>query len=112
MFSYIFQVAKRAATDDSESSVATLRELNQTHDIDMTTYAEYWKQQGRLEGEARGEARGEKLGRAHVLQTVLAARFGPLDPDLIARLESASAADSVRWALRATSANSLDDVFA
>jgi hypothetical protein len=66
---------------------------------------------GRVEGEARGEARGEVKGRAEMLLRLLRRRFGPLSPEVEARVRSADPDRLDRWSDSVLDARTLSDVF-
>jgi len=63
-------------------------------------------------GEARGEARGEVRGSARLLRGLLQQRFGPLSPEVSARLEAADVERLIAWGERVLDARTLADVFA
>jgi hypothetical protein len=66
----------------------------------------------RAEGRAQGKVEGKAEGRAEVVLRLLTARFGPLPPDMAARVRSASSDALDHWALRILDARSLAEVFA
>jgi hypothetical protein len=66
----------------------------------MVTTAEKLIAQGRAEGEREGRARGEAEGRAATLLTLLAVRFGVLEPEHRQRIRSAPSEQLARWTER------------
>ncbi|MEB3228548.1 MAG: DUF4351 domain-containing protein [Synechocystis sp.] len=64
-------------------------------------------QQGRQEGLQEGRQEGELL----FLKRLLIQKFGPLTPDVDARLTAASIAELEAWGDRLLGADSLEDVF-
>ena len=126
LFSYVFAVAKRlAGPTDPPSLIRVLRDIaSPNQDLDMTTYADFWRQEGEAIGEARGEARGKAIGEAQgeargeakgrisVLRRLLELRFGPLPEDASQRLDTAPIDDLDAWTERTLTAPSLADVFA
>lgn len=55
------------------------------------------RQEGRQEGIVEGERRGEIVGQRRLLQRLLERRFGPLEPELAARIEAADLDQIARW---------------
>ncbi|MFT4102577.1 MAG: DUF4351 domain-containing protein, partial [Burkholderiaceae bacterium] len=78
--------------------------------------AEIFREEGRKEGREEGLEKGRKEGREEARRQLLLSqlhhRFGDLPETVIARVESGSAADVERWALRVLDASTLDAVFA
>ena len=66
-------------------------------------WAKEYKQEGRKEGKKEGEAL--------VLQRLLSRRFGPLPPEVLARIASASEEDINQWVDRILDAGCLEEVF-
>ena len=64
------------------------------------------------EAEAVGESRGETVGMARILTMLLEHRFGPLPEPVRQVIANASKSQLERWAIRATDAHSVEDVFA
>lgn len=95
--------------------VRDLEELEMSLAQRMDEWAARHEEKGEKRGEKRGEKKGITKGRregaARVLQQLLARRFGPLPPDIVARLNAAQAADIRRWSGRLLAAESLDAVF-
>ena len=73
------------------------------------------RQEGILLGTERGieigEARGLLTGQRQTVARQLARRFGPLNPDVEARLASATKDELDYWADALLTARSLDEVF-
>ncbi len=69
------------------------------------------KAEGKAEGEARGKAKGEAKGLARSLVRLLEHRFGPLSPDIAARIAGAELETLERWFDAAIDAAALADVF-
>ena len=67
--------------------------------------------QGMAEGMAKGVAKGVAQGERAVLERLIHRRFGPLDAQTLARLESANQPQLELWADRLLDAGSLADVF-
>ena len=68
-------------------------------------------QVGRAEGEAKGKAEGKAEGEARSLVRLLERRFGPLSPDITARIAGAELETIERWFDAAIDAVVLADVF-
>ena len=64
-------------------------------------------QQGMQQGMRQGRVEGERA----VLERQLRRRFGFLSPEVVERLDQASAADLETWAENVLDAQTLDDVF-
>jgi hypothetical protein len=81
----------------------------------LATRMEEWKQQWRREGEAagriEGEAKGLAKGEGTLLLRLLERRFGPLTPELRARIAAAEPPALEEWGLRILDAVTIDDVF-
>ena len=67
--------------------------------------------QGVQAGRQEGRKEGKKEGEALVLQRLLSRRFGPLPPEVLARIASASEEDINQWVDRILDAACLEDVF-
>ncbi|QVL46972.1 MAG: DUF4351 domain-containing protein [Thiocapsa sp.] len=68
-------------------------------------------QEGEAKGRVEGEARGEVKGRVELLARLLTKRFGPLSPEIQARLTQATSDQLERWGERLLDADSLEGVF-
>jgi hypothetical protein len=66
---------------------------------------------GRQEGLLEGRQEGRQEGRSTLLASMLAKRFGALDPGTLARLATADAERLSDWGLRLLDARTLDEVF-
>lgn len=66
---------------------------------------------GRSEGRVEGRVEGWRQGQVMVLRRQLERRFGGLPPEVLTRLEAASAADLERWIDQVLDATSLADLF-
>ncbi len=86
----------------------------------MTTLAERLRQEGWKQGRQEGREEGRKAGRQegrdttarNVLLRHLALRFGPVDDDARARVETARYEELTVWSDRVITADSLAEVFA
>ena len=95
----------------------------ETKDAVMTTLAEHWKSEGRLEGEARGRLEGEARGRLEgeargrlegarlVLIAQLELKFGSLSASDHDQVTCATDDDISHWATRILTATSIREVF-
>ena len=79
---------------------------------DQVSWSEWALRTGREEGREEGRSIGRLEGEALMLQRMLTHRFGPLPDDLLARLQSASAASLERWSDQLLEAPTLEQVFA
>jgi hypothetical protein len=77
----------------------------------LATRMEEWKQQWRAEGEAAGMLKGRAVGEATLLLRLLERRFGPLSPEVRARIEAAESAALEEWSLRVLDARTIEEVF-
>jgi hypothetical protein len=81
----------------------------------MTTMAEQWIAEGRIEGEAKGRIEGEAKGRIEgsrmILLKLLAAKFGELPEQTRQRVQTAPEEALLRWTTRLLEADSLESVF-
>lgn len=73
-------------------------------DMARKTLAELFRAEGKVEGRAEG--------KAEMLRHLLSLRFGPLSPEVEARLDQADPPRLESWAARLLTAGSLDEVFA
>ncbi len=99
----------------AEEVQAALREtITEEGDQLMPTLASKWfeegLEQGRKEGVEQGIEQGQRLGALRTLTGLLAHRFGPPDPMLVARLESLNANQLQELSLFALDAISIDQV--
>lgn len=74
-------------------------------------YINTWEQRGIDKGLQQGIEKGRSLGEAALLERLLTKRFGPLAPETIARLTSATPDQLQLWGDRVLDATSLDEVF-
>ncbi len=70
-----------------------------------------WSQIAYEKGTEKGKKEGEKKGHAHMLETQLEAKFGPLDDSVRPRLYEATSEELLRWGTRLLKAESLAEVF-
>ncbi len=70
-----------------------------------------WAEEYKQEGQKEGQKEGKKEGEALVLQRLLSRRFGPLPPEVLGRIASASEEDINQWVDRILDAACLEDVF-
>jgi predicted transposase/invertase (TIGR01784 family) len=111
----IFRYLSLVAEDlTPQTLLATLDSTVPEVNAVMTTLAEQWKYEGRLEGEARGRLEGEARGRLEGARLLLLAqletKFGPLAEHERERVGSATNDELARWAAEVLTASSLDDV--
>jgi len=106
-------------TDIVPSGTRNLENFEMSLAQRMDEWAARHEEKGEKRGEKRGEkkgivkgiSKGRREGAARVLQQLLARRFGPLPPGIVARLNAAQPADIRRWSGRLLDAESLDAVF-
>jgi len=67
---------------------------------------------GRAEGRAEGRVEGRAEGKVDILLRLLGRRFGPVAPEIAARVRAADAGQLDIWADRVLDAETLDAVFA
>jgi len=67
--------------------------------------------EGELKGRVEGELKGRAEGKAELLLRLMTRRFGPVAPDIEARIHAADAALLDNWGDRILDARSLADVF-
>lgn len=58
------------------------------------------RQEGKQEGKQEGHQEGRQEGEATLLLRLMERRFGPLDPDLQARIRTADAETLLQWGER------------
>jgi predicted transposase/invertase (TIGR01784 family) len=119
IFSYLSLVAEDLTP---QILLATLDSTIPEANAVMTTLAEQWRYEGRLEGEARGrlegeargrlegEARGRREGARQLLLAQLETKFGPLARHERERVGAATDDELARWAAAVLTASSVDDV--
>ena len=73
--------------------------------------AQAWHAEGRAEGHAEGHAEGRVEEARAFLVELLTTKFGPLPPDVLERVSSASVEEARLWFRRALSATTLAEVF-
>jgi predicted transposase/invertase (TIGR01784 family) len=71
---------------------------------------EQWKQEYQRKGLEEGRQQGLQQGEAAVLRKLLIRRFGPLPPEVQARIDAASAGQIDVWVDRVLDADSLEEV--
>jgi hypothetical protein len=77
----------------------------------LATQGEAWKRRWTAEGVALGKAEGVAEGKAEMLLRQLRRRFGPLAPEVSARVAAADADQLDLWADRLMDGGDLNDVF-
>ena len=77
----------------------------------LSLAAREWIAEGEAKGMAKGMAKGLAEGKAEMLLRQLRRRFGPLAPDVEARVRDADGARLDDWSERILDAHELDDVF-
>ena len=101
--SYVCQVLDLSVTAFEEIVVSAVGdEVKET----MASTADQLREQGRREGEARGLREGSRK----TLRVLLGRRFGPLSPEVEARLANASDRELEQWTLRILDARTLAEV--
>jgi predicted transposase YdaD len=102
---------------DSDTGIAMPEDLLEMKTM-LATRFEEWKQQWRREGEAagllaglvKGRVEGRAEGEAALLRRQLERRFGPLSPELQARIATAEPAELEEWGLRLLDAATAEEV--
>jgi hypothetical protein len=74
-------------------------------------YINNFERAGRKIGRQEGLQEGRQEGRSTLLASMLAKRFGALDPGTLARLATADAERLSEWGLKLLDAHTLDEVF-
>lgn len=67
--------------------------------------------QGRLEGRKEGRQEGRQEGGFKILSSQLTKRFGPIPPEIHAKLSTATPVKLERWGVSMLDASTLDEVF-
>jgi hypothetical protein len=110
---YVLAIRDRAEYDELCRRIADIGESGL--ESNMTTIAQWLREEGRKEGrqEGRQEGReeGELRGRRELLIIQAEKRFGPLANDARSRIEGADAPTVQRWALRLLDARSIGELF-
>jgi len=107
-------VPVEALYDQGAAYVVALRNLLQRQGyadleaVRATSEAE-GKARGRVEGEAKGRAEGRLDGGITILLDLLAAKFGPLPPETVARVEKASLEEVRLWVVQSVNATTLEE---
>jgi flagellar biosynthesis/type III secretory pathway protein FliH len=103
--------------------VNDLKELKMALAEKFELWAKEYKQQGLVEGMEkglekgmekgieRGIEKGIEKGESLALQRLLSKRFGPLTPDVVAKIGSASAGQIEIWLDRVLDAENLEQIF-
>ena len=63
------------------------------------------------QGEQQGEQRGVRRGKAETLLRLIQAKFGPLGPEVEARIKQAEPEQLNDWSVRVLTAQSPDELF-
>jgi len=74
-------------------------------------YINNFERASRKIGRQEGVQEGRQEGRSTLLASMLAKRFGALDPGTLARLATADAQRLSEWGLKLLDAHTLDEVF-
>lgn len=106
IFRYLSVVAEDLTPETIHAALADA--APEAKDIVMTTLAERWKAEGRIEGKAEGRIEGARL----VLLSQLELKFGTIGDLERQRIEGATDDDVSRWVKRVLTADSVHDVFA
>lgn len=94
--------------DVAVPELADLREIKTMLAETVIDWTKQWKEEGLEEGRREGLQQGE----ARLVLRLLKRRFGPLPPDVRARVEVADADTLLVWGERVLSATTLEQVFA
>jgi predicted transposase/invertase (TIGR01784 family) len=108
IFRYLSLVAEDLTPRTLLATLATADP--KTRDTVMTTLAEQWKAEGRLEGKAEGRLEGKVEGARLVLLAQLELKFGTLPESVRERVGNATEAELSTWAARVLSAKSLEQL--
>jgi hypothetical protein len=88
----------------------TMNSLGYEYQSDFARrYVAQGRAEGKAEGKAEGRAEGKAEGRVELILRLLAARFGPLTEEALARVRSASDAELDVMAERMLTAQTLED---
>jgi predicted transposase/invertase (TIGR01784 family) len=121
IFRYLSLVAEDLSPQTLLASLAP--RLSEAKDTLMTTLAERWIAEGRVEGEAKGRVEGEAKGRVEgeakgrvegvraMLIQLMSAKFGELSREQRERVEAASEEEMLFWSKRVLRESSLAAVF-
>ncbi len=90
----------------------TVREIETEKNVQYVTSIERLAgEEGMQKGMQKGMQEGIRKGESRLLKALLSSAFGRLPSQLEERLEQASPDEIERWAIRARTADSLDEVF-
>ena len=113
VLNYVLQV--RDVDEEEFGRLLELKAGPKTKEAFVTTaerLIEKGRQEGRQEGREEGREEGRHEGMQSLLLRLLSARFGPLTPEVVARVDAAEAASLELWSERVLSASSIEAVFA
>ncbi len=102
---YLSAASRTVSKQDIRQAIATT--LPKLEERLMTTMAEEWLEEGRVEGLAKGTLLGER----QMLLTLLEQRFGTVPASYQKRLKQADSDTLLEWGRRLLSAPSLKDIF-
>ena len=69
------------------------------------------RKEGRKEGREEGRQEGRQEGGFKILSSQLTKRFGPIPPEIHAKLSTATPVKLERWGVSMLDASTLDEVF-
>jgi hypothetical protein len=103
----------RAVLSQQSGHTLPLSEADDLESLKMSLAQRFdeWAHEHEERGMRKGLEQGVQKGEAHVLCKLLTQRFGPLPPDLAARIETAPAEQIDIWVNRFLGADSLRDIF-
>lgn len=90
--------------------VRDLKELKMTLADRFDLWAQQYEEKGMEKGLEKGMVKGIAQGEVLVLQRLLTKRFGPLPPEAVQTISTASAQQIDTWLDRLLDARSLDEV--
>ena len=94
-------------SEEKVSEISSLEEL----DTMLAESIDRWNRELREKGRREGRQEGRQEGEALVVLRLLRLKFGPLAPEIEARVHSADADRLLEWSDRILTAESLEDVF-
>jgi predicted transposase YdaD len=98
-------------SEEKVSEISSLEELDTMLAESIDRWNRELREEGRQEGRQEGQQEGRQEGEALVVLRLLRLKFGPLAPEIEARVHSADADRLLEWSDRILTAESLEDVF-
>ena len=96
---------------EEASAALTLEELETMLADSIDRWNREIREEGREEGRREGRQEGRQEGEARLLLRLLRLKFGPLEPEVEDRVQSADADRLLEWGERVLTAETLQDVF-